>query len=1243
MTEKKLEVEISADSRGLASGLDGARQSIGDAIRQIESTQDIKLSIDMSHIRAQMAKVAETIKTSLASTLSQVKINIDSTSLQAELASTKALINSSLTGANNKIKLGIDQQFLRAAILQAKAAISSAFTTAHSIVININMAALQSQLATAAAQIRSLVNGTAINHNIRLGIDMPYLQAQLASALAMVRAAIIQMASMATHITLTVNINAAMGTLVNALKSLEAEVIRLRLAILANPPPPPSPPPGGGGGGGAGASFIGNLGAMGAVLAIAQVAQLGKAVIETSDKSALLNARLKDLLGTDEAVTSAKDKLYESAQRLGVGFGDMTGATARMIPAMQEMGNSSDQAADKAIKLSEILAVTAKLSGSTAQEAAASAQQFSQSLGSGVLQGDELKSILENNQSLARSLANALKLPEGNAKVTLGMLKQLGADGKITSKIMSEALLNSYDAIMAKADQLPRTFEGTWTRIKNVFFKVIDDFNKASLFSGVIDEINNLAKQFEQLGKDGTLLAWGKGISEIMGAVGGLFKELLSIVGDVLSEIAGLWGDLTGSIEQETGAQITIFDILKGVIDGIRLVFIAARAVITGAMVIVRLAVQEAVSNMIDRFIGFSAGFQTAATKIGSNVQYLAQLLKMLATVAFKALTLDFAGAVSAWDAGTQKLTDIVTDKARKIAAIEDERKRNQQANNDSRQDNRTQARDKLGDIGTRAADSAISALTDPETRAPIASKSYSGGSIDQVSVGAGKEKKGKAAKSQVTDFEKGLEQQKLDFDQKNLANNSIQDFPIQKEVSYWQQILATRKLSADERLQVEKKLTDAQKKLTKEVLDSIARGDQDQLERNKYQLDAKKGLLQDSANFAKKTYGENSDQYRAAQDDIKQIDDQIAEKKAEDARHVLDVKVSGLLAGLDFDKQASENELAIGLITQKEMLTREQWFEDQRYLIKKAALDRRLEIWNTENKERAATGGANPDDRQSIVDDGSKLNQDKKSTDQGINQKKIEESASWIQDLSGNMSSLWDKGLQSMLDGTLTWKNAMQGLFADVGMFFIQKVISEPLKKQAAMLAISLAKKMGFISADVAATVTGETVKTGAHVAGEVAKTTATATGTTARTSMGILETIASIMRSAWEAMAKAWASIPPPFGAVVGAVAFASVAAMAGKVASARGGYDIPSGVNPMTQLHEEEMVLPKQYANVIRDMAAGNGGGDGGASQAATGGGDHYHIHALDARSFERYLKSNGGALVGALKTATRNGNR
>ena len=93
----------------------------------------------------------------------------------------------------------------------------------------------------------------------------------------------------------------------------------------------------------------------------------------------------------------------------------------------------------------------------------------------------------------------------------------------------------------------------------------------------------------------------------------------------------------------------------------------------------------------------------------------------------------------------------------------------------------------------------------------------------------------------------------------------------------------------------------------------------------------------------------------------------------------------------------------------------------------------------------------------------------------------------------------------------------------------------------------------------------------------------------------------------------------------------------AFAGVMAFAEQGYDVPYGVNPLTQLHQQEMVLPAQYANVIRDIGNGSGGG----------GGDHFHFHnhAVDAHGFEAMLNRGGnqGALVRAMGTAMRNGRK
>jgi hypothetical protein len=73
------------------------------------------------------------------------------------------------------------------------------------------------------------------------------------------------------------------------------------------------------------------------------------------------------------------------------------------------------------------------------------------------------------------------------------------------------------------------------------------------------------------------------------------------------------------------------------------------------------------------------------------------------------------------------------------------------------------------------------------------------------------------------------------------------------------------------------------------------------------------------------------------------------------------------------------------------------------------------------------------------------------------------------------------------------------------------------------------------------------------------------------------------------------ATADIPivgPVLAPVAAAGAFAAV--MAFDVFSAAGGFDIPAGLNPVTQLHAREMVLPAGIADPLRASLAGGGGG-------------------------------------------------
>lgn len=268
-------------------------------------------------------------------------------------------------------------------------------------------------------------------------------------------------------------------------------------------------------------------------------------LIQVADEAALLSARLKDVTGSAKLASDAQGQLFSIAQRLQVGFGDLTGSFARMMPAVKEMGGGVAEAS----RLAEILATTARLSGASSAEAASSAIQFAQALGSGVLQGDELKSILENNQALARTLSSALG-------VSVGELKKMGAEGKLTSDVVANALLGKYDEIAKRSAELPNTVGGAWTRITNTFQQFVVAMEQGTgVFSGIADILNEIGKvlgAFAEALKNSGTAADGAGSKMSMFStivsVGGKSLALLIDVGRIVVQTLVVIGKTLGTV-----------------------------------------------------------------------------------------------------------------------------------------------------------------------------------------------------------------------------------------------------------------------------------------------------------------------------------------------------------------------------------------------------------------------------------------------------------------------------------------------------------------------------------------------------------------------------------------------------------------------------------------------------------------------------------------------------------------------
>jgi tape measure domain-containing protein len=229
-------------------------------------------------------------------------------------------------------------------------------------------------------------------------------------------------------------------------------------------------------------------------------------LIGMADANTLLQARLKAVTGSVEGGRAAFAGLSADARRLRAPIEEVGHSFTRIATAIQGLGGSIGQAR----QLNEIVIATAKITGAFGFEAAASARQFAQALGSGVLQGDELRSILENNQELARQLAAGLG-------VSVGELKKLGAEGKLTADVVSSALLSRLAEIQRKLKDVPITVADGWTLLKNELFETTAVADKASGASGFLaNKLEGIAiglKLIREQFADGQII---KGIGSIL-------------------------------------------------------------------------------------------------------------------------------------------------------------------------------------------------------------------------------------------------------------------------------------------------------------------------------------------------------------------------------------------------------------------------------------------------------------------------------------------------------------------------------------------------------------------------------------------------------------------------------------------------------------------------------------------------------------------------------------------------------
>jgi hypothetical protein len=185
---------------------------------------------------------------------------------------------------------------------------------------------------------------------------------------------------------------------------------------------------------------------------------------------------------------------------------------------------------------------------------------------------------------------------------------------------------------------------------------------------------------------------------------------------------------------------------------------------------------------------------------------------------------------------------------------------------------------------------------------------------------------------------------------------------------------------------------------------------------------------------------------------------------------------------------------------------------------------------------------------------------------------------------------------------------------------------------------------------ANIAQSIVAEFVNLGVKmvtnwIASELAMTTATEAGAAARTAadsggmaaglaIKAANAIKSIATDSAQAFSGIFAFLAPimgPAAAGPAAAGEATVMAAASGIASAAGGWMVPS--NQLAMVHQNEMILPANISQGLQNMISANGGAGAGAVVV--------NVSAIDSQDVKRFFQTNGSLLVNAVNKAMRNG--
>lgn len=272
-------------------------------------------------------------------------------------------------------------------------------------------------------------------------------------------------------------------------------------------------------------------GALGAAFATIGFGVLARQAIELADAWTSMQSRLALATRSTSQLKAVTEELFGVAQRTRTGLSETVDLYTSLARSTKSLGLSQKDL----VGVTETINQSLIISGASASAASAALVQLSQGFASGTLRGDELNSVLEQAPRLAQAIADGMK-------ITVGELRALGAEGKITGAAVTAALQSQAEAISKEYGTVSKTVGQAFTQLNNSVMKFVGEADQAVGISRTLAAaISAASENIEGFAKVAGVLAGIVGLA-MVGALGSYVATTIAATASTIALGAAMSG-----------------------------------------------------------------------------------------------------------------------------------------------------------------------------------------------------------------------------------------------------------------------------------------------------------------------------------------------------------------------------------------------------------------------------------------------------------------------------------------------------------------------------------------------------------------------------------------------------------------------------------------------------------------------------------------------------------------------------